>query len=71
MGVEKIKVKDVKIGDTISLNEFNTPAFKVVSIEKDKRILFFKAWFLLVTNAAGHQVGQKLGVNRTIKRLIP
>ena len=69
MGVEKIKVKDVAVGDRISLDGINKPAFTVTKVVPGMKILgVINAIRIEVVNDAGLGVGKNLGINKPHKR---
>ena len=69
--VERIKIRDVNVGDIITLDEFGKPKYRVEKIEEDHRILWLiKARFVVVDMGNGHLFGKKFGLKRSIKRAI-
>lgn len=69
VAIEKIKVKDVAVGDRISLDGVNKPAFTVTKVVPGMKILgLINATRIEVVNDAGLGVGKNLGVNKPLKR---
>ena len=69
MASEKIKAADAQIGDRISLDGINKPAFTVTGVTHGLKIMgLLKAVRLEVANDAGLSVAKNLGVARPIKR---
>lgn len=67
--IERIKIRDVHVGDTITLDEFGKPKYRVEKIEEDHKILgFIKARYVVVDMGNGHLFGKKFGLRRPIKR---
>lgn len=69
METEKIKAGDVEVGDRISLDNINKPAFTVVDVEHGRKILgIIDAVRLTVVNDHGRGLAKNLGVRRPLKR---
>lgn len=69
--IEKIKIRDVKVGDEITLDEFGQPKYRVDKIEEDHKILgFIKARYVVVDMGNGHLYGKKFGLKKPIKRAV-
>lgn len=69
MSIEKIKARDVRVGDRISLDGVSKPRFVVTAIEEGCRILgMIKARQITVANDAGQQVSQKFGLAKPMRR---
>ena len=72
MQVEKIKARDVEVGDRISLDGINKPAFTVTTVIPGMRIMgLVKAVRIEVVNDAGLAVGQNFGVSKPMRREQP
>lgn len=68
--VEKIKCKDVVVGDVISPENNNTCKMKVVKIEEDQKILgFLKARRLYMELPNGDTWAKNYGPAKPMKRL--
>lgn len=69
INIEKVKAKQVKVGDRISLDSINKPAFVVVGVESGHKIAGnVSAVRLTVKNDAGQGVAKNIGINKPLKR---
>lgn len=68
---EKTKIKNVNVGDVITLSEFGTPKFRVIKIEEGHKIFgFINARFIVVDLGNGNLLGKKLGLKKPVKRAL-
>lgn len=69
VAVEKIRARDVRVGDRISFDGFGTPAFTVLSVEGGHKILrFIDAVRITARNDAGGLVAQNFGLRKPMRR---
>ena len=72
MSIERITARDVEVGDRISVDGINKPAFTMTAVIPGMRIMgIVKAVRIEMVNDAGLAVGQNVGVSKPMRRAQP